>query len=60
MMQIHLVLKIHGKKTVSNQISGESPNEILHHLKFKNVNKLTNGHRNISSLRISLVISLIL
>ena len=30
---------------------GESPNEILHHLKFKNVNRLVIGHLNINSLR---------
>ena len=30
---------------------GDSPNEILHHLKFKNVNRLVIGHLNINSLR---------
>ena len=33
------------------QNSGDSPDEILHHLKLKNVNRVAVGHLNIISLR---------
>ena len=32
------------------QNSGESPNEIMHHFKIKNVSRLANDHLNIISL----------
>ena len=39
------------KEQFESRNLGDSPNEILHHLKFKNVNRLVIGHLNINSLR---------
>ena len=35
--------------TKKRQNSGESPNEIMHHFKIKNVSRLANDHFNINS-----------
>ena len=40
MTQIHLFLKILFKGQSENQNLGGSPDEVLHHLKFKNMNRL--------------------
>ena len=45
MTQLHLFLK------TENQNLSDGANEIVHHLKFKNVNMLVIGHLNINSLR---------
>ena len=51
MTQIHVFQNSQSKEQSENQKLGDSPDEILHHLKLTNVNSLAVGHLNMNSLR---------